>query len=66
MENRSLAEVEVNKESGEADYTLSEEINNTLGIRFTNNFHENMSVNINLGNDDIIGSTASVGIRFRL
>ena len=66
LENRSLAEVEINKESGEADYTLSEEINNTLGVRFTNNFHENMSVNINLGNDDIIGSTASVGIRFRL
>ena len=66
LENRSLAEVEINKESGEADYTLSEDVSNTLGIKFTNNFHKNMSLSINLDNDDVIGSTASMGIRFRL
>jgi hypothetical protein len=66
LENRSLAGVEINEESGEADYTLSEDIINTLGIKFTNNFHQNMSLSINLDNDDITGSTASVGIRLRL
>tara|TARA_B100001093_G_C26543347_1_gene891277 strand:+ start:173 stop:823 length:651 start_codon:yes stop_codon:yes gene_type:complete len=66
LENRSLAGVEINEENGEADYTLSEDIINTLGIKFTNNFHQNMSLSINLDNDDITGSTASVGIRLRL
>ena len=66
LENRSLAEVEINQENGKADYTLSDDVNNTLGIKFINNFHENMSMNINLDNDDVIGSTASIGIRFRL
>ena len=66
LENRSLAEVEINKDNGKAEYTLSADVNNTLGIKFINNFHENMSLNINLDNDDSIGSTASIGIRFRL
>ena len=66
LENRSLAEVEINKDNGKAEYTLSDDVNNTLGIKFINNFHENMSLNINLENDDSIGSTASIGIRFRL
>ena len=66
LENRSLAEVEINKDNGKAEYTLSDDVNNTLGIKFINNFHENMSMNINLDNDDVIGSTTSVGIRFRL
>ena len=66
LENRSLAEVEINKDNGKAEYTLSDNVNNTLGIKFINNFHENMSLNINLDNDDSIGSTASIGIRFRL
>jgi len=66
LENRSLAEIEINQENGKADYTLSDDVNNTLGIKFINNFHENMSMNINLDNDDVIGSTASIGIRFRL
>ena len=66
LENRSLAEVEINKDNGKAQYTLSDDVNNTLGIKFINNFHENMSLNINLDNDDSIGSTASIGIRFRL
>ena len=66
LENRSLAEVEINQENGKADYTLSDDVNNTLGIKFINNFHENMSMNINFDNDDVIGSTASIGIRFRL
>ena len=66
LENRSLAEVEVNIDNGKAEYTLSDDVNNTLGIKFINNFHENMSLNINLDNDDSIGSTASIGIRFRL
>ena len=66
LENRSLAEVEINQENGKAEYTLSDDVNNTLGIKFINNFHENMSLNINLDNDDSIGSTASIGIRFRL
>ena len=66
LENRSLGEVEINQENGKAEYTLSDDVNNTLGIKFINNFHENMSMNINLDNDDIIGSTASIGIRFRL
>ena len=66
LENRSLAEVEINKDNGKAEYTLSDDVNNTLGIKFINNFHENMSLNINLDNDDSIGSTASIGIRFRL
>ena len=66
LENRSLAEVEINKDNGKAEYTLSDDVNNTLGIKFINNFHENMSMNINLDNDDIVGSTASIGIRFRL
>ena len=66
LENRSLAEVEINKNNGKAEYTLSDDVNNTLGIKFINNFHENMSLNINLDNDDSIGSTASIGIRFRL
>lgn len=66
LENRSLAEVEINQENEKAEYTLSDDVNNTLGIKFTNNFRENMSMNINLDNDDIIGSTASIGIRFRL
>ena len=66
LENRSLAEVEISQENGKAEYTLSDDVNNTLGIKFTNNFQENMSLNINFDNDDVIGSTASVGIRFRL
>lgn len=66
LENRSLAEVEINQENGKAEYTLSDDVNNTLGIKFINNFQENMSMNINLDNDDVIGSTASIGIRFRL
>ena len=66
LENRSLAEVEINKDNGKAEYTLSDNVNNTLGIKFINNYHENMSLNINLDNDDSIGSTASIGIRFRL
>ena len=66
LENRSLAEVEINKDNGKAEYTLSDDVNNTLGIKFINNFHENMSLNINLDNDDSIGSTASIGLRFRL
>ena len=66
LENRSLAEVAINPENGEAEYTLSDDVNNTLGIRFINNFNDNISLNINLDNDDSIGSTASIGIRFRL
>jgi len=66
LENRRLAEVEINQEHGKAEYTLSDDVNNTLGIKFINNFQENMSMNINLDNDDVIGSTASIGIRFRL
>ena len=66
LENRSLAEVELNQENGKAEYSLSDDVNNTLGIKFINNFHENMSMNINVDNDDVIGSTASIGIRFRL
>ena len=66
LENRSLAEVEISQENGKAEYALSDDVNNTLGIKFTNNFQENMSLNINFDNDDVIGSTASVGIRFRL
>ena len=66
LENRSLAEVEINQDSGNAEYTLSDDVNNTLGIKFINNFRENMSMHINLDNDDSIGSTASLGIRFRL
>tara|TARA_B100001540_G_C15794845_1_gene637163 strand:+ start:1063 stop:1713 length:651 start_codon:yes stop_codon:yes gene_type:complete len=66
LENRSLAEVEISEENGKADYTFSDDINNTLGIKFINNFSENMSMNLNFNNDDIIGSTASLGIRFRL
>ena len=66
LENRSLAEVEISQENGKAEYTLSDDVNNTLGIKFINNFQENMSMNINLDNDDVIGSTASIGIRFRL
>jgi len=66
LENRSLAEVEISQENGKAEYTLSDDVNNTLGIKFTNNFQENMSMNINLDNDDVIGSTVSIGIRFRL
>ncbi len=66
LENRSLAEVEISEENGKADYTFSDDINNTLGIKFINNFSENISMNLNFNNDDIIGSTASLGIRFRL
>ncbi len=66
LENRSLAEIEISQDNGKAEYTLSDDVNNTLGIKFTNNFQENMSMNINLDNDDVIGSTASIGIRFRL
>ena len=66
LENRSLAEVEISEENGKADYTFSDDINNTLGIKFINNFSENMSMNLHFDNDDIIGSTASLGIRFRL
>ena len=66
LENRSLAEVEISQDNGKAEYTLSDDVNNTLGIKFTNNFQENMSLNINIDNDDVIGSTASIGIRFRL
>ena len=66
LERRSLAEVEIDKNSGKADYTLSEEVNEILGIKFTNNFHENMSLNINLDNDESTGKTASIGVRFRL
>ena len=66
LENRSLAEVETNQESGLAEYTLSDDVNNTLGIKFINNLNDNMSVNFNLDNDDSVGSTASIGIRFRL
>ncbi len=55
LENRSLAEVEINKDNGKAEYTLSDDVNNTLGIKFINNFHENMSLNINLDNDDSLG-----------
>ena len=54
LENRSLAEVEISQENGKAEYTLSDDVNNTLGIKFTNNFQENMSLNINIDNDDVI------------
>jgi len=47
-------------------FLSADDVNNTLGIKFINNFHENMSMNINFDNDDVIGSTASIGIRFRL
>ena len=32
LENRSLAEVEINQDNGKAEYTLSDDVNNTLGI----------------------------------
>jgi hypothetical protein len=73
MENTKVAEVdstEVCPISGscytDIDYTLSEETDSTVGIKFVNNFRENMSLSLNLDNNDSAGSTASFGIRFRL
>jgi len=73
MENTKVAEVdssEVCPLSGpcytDIDYTLSEETDSTVGIKFVNNFRENMSLSLNLDNNDSAGSTASFGIRFRL
>ena len=63
--------VNLNK-NGEVDYkNLNELLANSkdrcmVSLMHINNFHENMSLNINLDNDDSIGSTASIGIRFRL
>ena len=59
LENRSLAEVEINKDNGKDEYTLSDDVNNTLGIKFINNFHENMSMNINLDNDCLLYTSPS-------
>jgi hypothetical protein len=73
MENTKVAEVdtyEVCPIGGvcytDVDYTLSDETDSTLGIKFVNNFRENMSLTVNLDNNDSAGSTASLGIRFRL
>jgi len=73
MENTKVAEVdtyEVCPIGGvcytDVDYTLSEETDSTMGVKFVNNFRENMSFSVNLDNNDSAGSTASLGIRFRL
>ena len=73
MENTKVAEVdtyEVCPIGGvcytDVDYTLSEETDSILGIKFVNNFRENTSLTVNLDNNDSAGSTASLGIRFRL
>ena len=73
MENTKVAEVdmyEVCPIGGvcytDVDYTLSEETDSTLGIKFVNNFRENISLTVNLDKNDSAGSTASLGIRFRL
>ena len=73
MENTKVAEVdtyEVCPVSSscytDVDYTLSEETDSAMGIKFVNNFRENMSFSVNMDNNDSAGSTASLGIRFRL
>ena len=73
MENTKVAEVDTNEICPigdscytDVDYTLSEETDSTMGIKFVNNFKENMSFSVNLDNNDSAGSTASLGIRFRL
>ena len=73
MENTKVAEVDTNEICPiggscytDVDYTLSEETDSTMGIKFVNNFRENMSFSVNLDNNDSAGSTASLGIRFRL
>ena len=73
MENTKVAEVDTNEICPiggscytDVDYTLSEETDSTMGIKFVNNFRENMSFSVNLDNNDSDGSTASLGIRFRL
>ena len=73
MENTKVAEVDTNEICPiggscytDVDYTLSEETDSTMGIKFVNNFRENMSFSLNLDNNDSAGSTASLGIRFRL
>ena len=73
MENTKLAEVEslevcplVGPCRTEVDYTLSEETDSTVGIEFINNFRENISISAKLDNNDSAGSTASIGVRFRL
>ena len=73
MENTKVAEVDTNEICPidgscytDVDYTLSEETDSTMGIKFVNNFRENMSFSVDLDNNDSSGSTASLGIRFRL
>ena len=73
MENTKVAEVdtyEICPIGGacytDVDYTLSEETDSTMGIKFVNNFRENISFSVNLDNNDSAGSMASLGIRFRL
>jgi hypothetical protein len=73
MENTKVAEVdsyEVCPLSDscytDIDYTFSEETDSTAGIKLVNNFRENMSLSLNVDNNDSAGSTASLGIRFRL
>ena len=71
--NTKVAEVDTNEICPiggscytDVDYTLSEETDSTMGIKFVNNFRENMSFSVDLDNNDSSGSTASLGIRFRL
>ena len=66
LENTKLAEVIKNSETDETEYSFSEETNNTLGIRFVNNFRDNISLTFGLTEDDFSGSSAFLGIRFRL
>ena len=48
LENRSLAEVELNQENGKAEYSLSDDVSNTLGIKFINNHFQFFPKSLNL------------------
>ena len=66
LETSRQAEVTINPSTEEAEYALSDEDNNDIGIRVINNFSDRMSVNFSLNNNDFSGASAAFGLRFRL
>ncbi len=66
LESSRLAEVTINPSTEEAEYALSDEDNNDIGIRVINNFSDRMSVNFSLNNNNFSGASAAFGLRFRL
>ena len=50
--------------TNDAEYSLSEETNNNIGIKVINNFGENLAYSFSVANDDFSGSSFSLGFRY--